>query len=90
MKFQDPKYDFQGGRVINRQSGEAIPLDEPVMVFRARDMHSIAVVGAYMEAVMRGPTQHYRAVEARYAEFIEFARHHPERMKTPDTEFEGD
>lgn len=90
MKFQDPKYDFQDGRVINRQSGEAIPLDEPVMVFRARDVHAMKLIAAYANEIEGGPVQHARAVKARFHDFWEFAHLHPERMKTPDTEFEGD
>lgn len=87
--MQEPKYIFEAGRIINRASGEAIPLDEPVMVFRARDVHAIPVLDAYLRACNGGPVQHVRAISARIAHFMEFARHHPERMKAPDTEFDG-
>lgn len=90
MSMNDPKFNFEtspeGGRIISRDSGP-IPLDEPVFIFRARDVHAIPVLDAYLQACAGGPTQHVRAISARIAEFMEFARRHPERMKAPDTEF---
>jgi hypothetical protein len=81
---QEPKYRFEGGRVFNRASGEVIPLDEPVMVFRARDRHAVTAILAYVECC-RDP-QHKRIVFERAAQFETFAREHPERMKEPDTD----
>lgn len=88
--MQEPKYQFDGGRIVNRASGEAIPLDEPVMVFRARDVHAIALISAYLGAIRGGPIQHQRAVEARLAAFHGFALEHPERMKLPDTDYDDE
>lgn len=87
--MQEPKYQFQDGRIINRASGQAIPLDEPVMVFRGRDIHAVALLSAYLDAIQGGPSQHIRAVEARLAAFQNFALTHPDRMRQPDTEYEG-
>lgn len=84
---QDPKYRFEEGRVVNRQSGEAIPDDEPVMVFRARDIHASLLI-AYYHAMITNP-DHKTAVSARIADFERFAEEHPERMKEPDTEIQS-
>lgn len=83
MKLQDPKYNFQDGRVINRGTGEAIPLDEPVMVFRARDRRVISAIEAYQLEIRN--QEHFEAVQARREDFEAFAREHPDRMKEPDT-----
>jgi hypothetical protein len=81
---QEPKYRFEGGRVINRASGEAIPLDEPVFVFRARDIWAALALSRYANQV--GDQQHREAIRARVADFRNFAAEHPERMKEPDTD----
>ena len=38
---EDRKFKFTDGRFINRVSGEPIPDDEPVILFRARDIHAL-------------------------------------------------
>jgi len=81
---QEPKYDFRDGRIINRATGEAIPLDEPVMVFRGRDRHAAEALLAYMKLIEN--PKHIHAVSLRLADFGAFAVNHPERMKEPDTE----
>lgn len=83
-EWQEPKYRFEAGRVINRASGEAIPLDEPVMVFRGRDHHAAWMIGRYL-SVITDP-DHRVAVEARLAQFEDFASDNPARMREPDTD----
>jgi hypothetical protein len=80
---QEPKYRAEGGRIVNRASGEAIPDDEPVFIFRARDIHAQEAIEAY--ACVLNPGQHRDAVAQRVADFAAFSRIHPERMKYPDT-----
>lgn len=79
---QEPKYCIQGEQIVNRASGEAIPHDEPVFIFRARDKLAQAALHAY---AMRCTGQHATAVLERAASFAQFALDHPERMKMPDT-----
>ena len=69
---------------MNRQSGEAIPEDEPVMIFRARDKHARRAIAFYM-ALVADP-DHSRAVRHRIEQFNNFAEFHPDRMKEPDTQ----
>lgn len=84
MSINDPKYDFRDGRIFNVASGEVIPDDEPVFIFRARDKHAAAALHRYANEV--SDEAHARAVIDRMREFIEFSAQHPDRMKEPDTE----
>lgn len=85
--MQDPKYIT--GRIINNSTGEPIPQDEPVFLFRARDLHAVTVLEFYSE-LLDGPddAEHREAVRLRIEEFYAFRYSHPERMKQPDTDLE--
>lgn len=80
---QEPKYEIRDGRIFNRQSGEAIPDDEPIMIFRARDKHAAEAIRRYGDKCQ--DWLHRGIVYARAEQFDRWARHHPERMKEPDT-----
>lgn len=75
------RWDEASGQFVNRVSGEAIPDDEPVIIFRARDVHSLAVLKLYRELV--GDAHHGRAVQDRIDEFEEFQQRFPTRLKEP-------
>ena len=81
---QEPKYTVNGRAIVNRSSGEAIPEDEPVFIFRARDVHAREALEAY--ACVLQADSHRDAVVQRVADFAGFERAHPERMKVPDTD----
>ena len=92
---QEPKYKIENGRLVNRQSNEPIPDDEPVFILRARDIHAVDVLERYLSlvATARGPhldVEHYRAVKIRQAQFQLWAAKHPDRMKFPDTKLTND
>lgn len=80
---QEPKYTVNGSAIINRASGEPIPADEPVFIFRARDKHACSMIGEYMQFC--DDPAHIEAVQERFIQFGEWADTHPERMKEPDT-----
>ena len=81
---QEPKYDCnEFGRIYNRHSKHVIPDDEPVFIFRARDIHAREVLEAYARVI--DPGDHRDAVCQRIEDFARFAAGHPERMKAPDT-----
>ena len=84
---QEPKYTVDGHSIINRASGEAIPPDEPVFIFRARDKLAVRALLNYADQIGRlpGSGEHFAAVRKRVKHFRAFASRHPERMKTPDT-----
>lgn len=82
---QEPKYTTNGcGRIVNRASGDTIPDDEPIFIFRARDKYALAALRHYVDFC--GDSAHRRAVEGRIVQFVVFKTGHPERMKEPDTE----
>lgn len=80
---QEPKYTTDGQHIINRASGEAIPADEPIFIFRARDKHAREALEAYACVLL--PGLHRDVVAQRIADFAGFSYQHPERMKEPDT-----
>lgn len=80
---QEPKYTVTGTHIVNRASGEAIPHDEPVFIFRARDRLAFDAIMQYSR-MCRDP-EHARIVEGRAWDFVAFANSNPSRMKEPDT-----
>ena len=84
---QEPKYTVTGTHIVNRVTGEAVPHDEPVFVFRARDALGVRALEAYLALIgEREPSsEHANAVRGRIADFQRFAASHPARMKWPDT-----
>jgi len=81
---QEPKYGIYSNHIYNRASGEFIPDDEPVMIFRARDNVFTTYLTKYLEN-FPVDSDHYKAVKHRLDQFQKFALEHPERMKYPDT-----
>lgn len=86
---QEPKFtvDRETGRLINRATGIAIPDDEPIMIFRAQDMHARKVISYYVNLVTQDDPlgNHKDVCFDRYQAFIAFAEQHAERMKSPDS-----
>ena len=80
---QEPKYDARDGRIVNRRTGESIPDDEPIFVFRAKDRRALTALTAYYAAII--DAEHARAVAARIESFKAFALANPDKMKEPDT-----
>lgn len=75
------KFDHEDGRFVNRVSGEPIPDDEPVILFRARDRHTIELLAIYK--AMSGDPHHQRAIQDRIDEFRAFQEANPQRVKEP-------
>lgn len=84
---QEPKYEFINGAIWNRATGEPIPEDEPVFVLRGRDVHAVATLIKYSEMVET--QEHAKAVWLRIEQFKKFRQDHPDRMKEPDTQVDG-
>ena len=78
-------------RLVNRQSGEPIPDDEPIFILRARDVHAVKVLKAYYrELPFSAKGDHATAVKLRIEQFQDFAGANPARMKEPDTVLTAD
>lgn len=80
---QEPKYGIRDNRLFNRASGEVIPEDEPVFIFRARDTHAINILAGYAREVSNA--EHASAVWGRVDDFKRFWDANPDRMRQPDT-----
>jgi hypothetical protein len=81
-------YDGKYGRVTT-EFGD-IPDDEPVIVFRARDMHTRAVLTHYLQLCdqsgsFSSPVRHLRLVADTLARFISWQEANPGQVKMPDS-----
>ena len=81
----DPKYSTDGERIIKPSNGQAIPPDEPLILFRARDHLALTLLRIYRELCeIDGCTEfHLKCIDGRIEAFSDFKRQHPERMKQP-------
>lgn len=80
---QEPKYGIRAGRLYNRASGDNIPANEPVFIFRARDKKAVPALHFYVGIC--NDREHVAAVQQRIDDFQAFAKQHPHLMKHPDT-----
>ena len=80
---QEPKYDAVDGRIVNRATGEAIPDDEPIMIFRAKDVKSTGVLSNYMHSCMNH--DHRAVVKARLQQFIDWQYKNHGKVQEPNT-----
>lgn len=71
--------------IVNRQSGEPIPDDEPIFILRGRDIHALAALEYYRQLVLSGDQEHVDAVTRRVNQFARFRVKNAQRMKAPDT-----
>lgn len=78
---QDRKFAFINGSYTNRVSGEIIPPEEPIIIFRARDHHAIPILREYLTLI--DDPHHKQAIRERLAEFEMYKQNYPERMKEP-------
>lgn len=80
---QDPKYGIKDNRLVNMATGEPIPHDEPVFIFRAKDKHLVPTLAEYR---MRcEDDNHAKAVEQREEEIRGWQQRNTDRLKEPDT-----
>lgn len=91
MRRIDAKYDARAndaGRVeiVNRATGEVLPEDEPLIVFRAKDSTTRNLINHYRELCMEhgSPRAHIDRIDSTLRTFEQFAADFPDRMKTPD------
>lgn len=79
-------YDGKYGKVTTEHGN--IPDDEPVFVFRARDVNTRAVLGHYLKVCDQGgsPIRHLRIVAEALARFARWQEEHPSRVRVPDSE----
>lgn len=95
LKTQDKKYgvvvhiegNFAAAQLANLETGMEIPLDEPIMIFRAKDVHALAAIETYCRVVTADGTtvepQTANSAQERFMEFQQFAIDHADRMRVP-------
>ena len=81
----DPKYHVENGEVVKTSNGAAIPIDEPLILFRGRDSLAVKALEAYHDACVADHCTPYQvdAIRKRIDVFKRFAEEHPDRMKQP-------
>lgn len=86
---QESKYTTcpDTGAIINRATGQPIPSDEPIMIFRAKDVYAREITRRYFDLVHdngKSRSVHGDVCFERHQKFIDFADRHLEKMRTPD------
>lgn len=78
-------YDQKYGQVTTERG--SIPVDEPVIVFRAQDTMAPGAVYAYLTLCKQGGASevHIDGVRAVYEALIQWQNSHPGQVKIPDT-----
>ncbi len=85
MRKIDGKFHVEGDEIIKTTNGEALPDDEPLFLFRARDRLALRALWAFEEASQRDGCNEYhmKGIWAAISKFTEFREKHPDRMKQP-------
>lgn len=80
----DPKYRIEGDEILNL-SGVPIPLEEPLILFRARDRHALAALRKYQDDCESDACTefHMAGIANRIDAFTRFRQEHPDKMKQP-------
>jgi len=82
--LQERKYTVLAGRIVNRATGKAIPDDEPIMIFRAKDSQAVHAIQFYMD--LCSDVTHKNVIDGRIRDFVAFQNKHRDRMSEPDSD----
>lgn len=82
---QDPKYGIQDSRLVNMTTGEPIPNDEPVFIFRAKDKKILHALTAYLNQCEN--EGHVVSVEQRIVEIESWQARNIDLIKEPDSNY---
>jgi len=86
MRKIDSKYSItEDGKLINSENGKELPQDEPLFLFRAKDMLATVALQHYALACTDAdiPDEHFIGVATALKEFGKFAIEHADRMTIP-------
>lgn len=84
LKTQEPKYAIVDNKIVNRKTGMAIPDDEPVIIFRAKDVNVVPMLWTYLNSCK--DVHHQNVVEKRIVDFITFQHRNPGKVREPDSD----
>lgn len=78
-------FDGKYGQVTTEHGD--IPDDEPVIVFRARDVNTRAVLAHYLKLCDEGgsPVRHLRLVSETLARFVRWQENNQGKVRVPDS-----
>lgn len=81
---QERKYDAIDGKIVNRATGEPIPDDEPIIIFRAKDRKSTGMLIAYR--AMCENENHKAVIDGRIEDFLDWQMRNQDLTKEPDSD----
>ena len=82
-RLQSTQYGLSIDRnLFDREDTTIIPVDEPIFILRARDIHAAGMIARYIHKCQNENQQ--ESAKICLKDFIKFKRDHPERMKEPD------
>lgn len=85
--MNDPKYPVINGK-INHISGYVLPQDEPIMVFRGKDIGSLSAICEYIEMLEEQP-QNEVIVSHRESSLERLRTFYEYQIKNPDLQSVG-
>ena len=80
--MSDPKYPIINGK-LHHISGYELPEDEPIMIFRGKDIGSLIAISEYVEMLEEQPqnetiVSHFESSLERLAEFYKYQKDNPD------------
>jgi len=85
MRIIDDKFHIEGDQIIKTSSGEIIPEDEPLLLFRARDYLALPLIEHYKKLCVIDGCNDYQleGINKCIQRFEQFAKENPNKMKQP-------
>lgn len=86
MRRIDAKYHIENDQIVKTTTGEVLPEDEPLILFRGKDSLLRRLMAFYGDLCRShgSPQEMLDLVDQSLYGFEKFAEEHPERMKVPD------
>lgn len=85
MRVIDAKFHVEGDQIIKTSSGETVPENEPLILFRARDYLALPMLRYYRHLCVADGCNDYQmaALDGVITRFEQYAVDHPEMIKQP-------
>jgi hypothetical protein len=83
--MKSSRFHIENNQLIKTSNGQPIPDDEPVVILRARDHLALHILRIYREvSIVDGVNDWFlNEQDKTIADFEQFTKEHPERMKQP-------
>jgi len=83
-KKQERKYNIVNDLIVNRATGRKIPENEPIIIFRAKDIKSIVALEAYRDSCE--DALHREVIQKVIDEFVKFQENNQSVVREPDSD----